>query len=319
MAIPNNGIANGLSIQRETAFAAASVEPVYSVPGKVNFTHSPVLAGSSRKVTVWREDSTNTFTSKSWQCSLEMELGFNEVTRLLLSSLLEQVSATDDSGFTTYLYRPVRLGGISSLKLALDYNPDGPFFVYRGVVIDSVSVIIRLRQTCRLRIEFKAVDVTQGSANGLGSPIVLAPNLASHLTAAFTMDTVLNPSLTEITLNFQHPKRPTRFGEDKLATRFVFDGQFALGGELAEYFNGDSVIPALMRNNTEAAFAFQVADPTEGNRILSVSWPRIIFTEGTPPGVQASDTSYRGSFAGLLSQSIDFENESQISLALNTP
>src|SRR6187551_2900752 len=93
MSAPFNGWQATVSIQRETSLNGASAESVQTLIGKVKLTQSAEFVGKGRTVNVWRTPDVNHFAGKFFQGALEIELGFNDVLRLMLSGLFELKSS----------------------------------------------------------------------------------------------------------------------------------------------------------------------------------------------------------------------------------
>lgn len=149
MNAPFNGWAIGVSLQKETAFNAASSEPVYNLTGKTKLTQSAEFSGKGVTVNVWRNASESYFAGKFFQGVIELELGLNDVIRLLLSGFFEVESSEQiptgigteifgeggqiygegipvygESGqfLTQFTLRPPRLKSFQSFKLCLDFD-----------------------------------------------------------------------------------------------------------------------------------------------------------------------------------------------------
>lgn len=147
MSAPYNGWAIGVSIQRETTFLGASAEPVYNLTGKIRLTQSVEFTGKAETVNVWRVAETAHFAGRHYQGTMELELGFNDVIRLLLSGFFEVESQAaygailgegggifgegggailgEGGALTQYILRPPHLKTFQSFKIGLDFNTPG--------------------------------------------------------------------------------------------------------------------------------------------------------------------------------------------------
>lgn len=325
MSAPFNGWQAAVSIQRETVLNGASSEPVQTLAGKVRLTQSAEFVGKGRTVNVWRTPDVNYFAGKFFRGSLEIELGFNDVIRLLLSGLFElKTQTTIDAGaiygeggpiygegdipilgeggtpIISYEWLPTRLGAVYSFKLGVDYQQAGAptSVLFSGVVVDSIRFDIRRNQVPKASINFKSVDrdgVTSPALAGATTPDV---NRAHHVESVVTLDGNA-VALAEINLTFNQPKTPTRFNVSKQPTRFAF-GNFDVAGQLVERDGPDAVISDAVLDQAEHGLVFVMTDPANDARKIEFHVPRMNFDDSLPDMLAREDLIARGSFVGLM-------------------
>lgn len=312
MNIPFNGFANAISVQAETAFNAASAATIYSLVGKIKFSQSQEFNGKTVSTGIWRTATASQFSSKFWTGSIIMELGFNQVTKLMLASFFELVSTTSlGGGMNQYIFRPIRLQNLPSFKIGLSYNPAGQNWSYSGVVIDSLTFDFRRNQLPRLTIQFKAALANYAAgANPLGTPVVtLAGNVSNHTQISATLNAAALANLTELNFVATHSKTATGFSSAGVPGRFGLESPFQFKGEIAEYFYPDSIFPTAVSDQADRAFTFQILDPLGSAMKFSINWPRINFTAGMPDGISPGDLVYRANFDGLQDDALNTSNE----------
>ena len=315
-----NGWANTINVQKEDNFNGSSSSTVYSLVGKVRFTHAPLNTGKGLTIDVWRNQSKNFVTSQYFNGTIEIELGFHALMQMLFTLFFEQASPSVTSGgFTTSNFKMPRLHSgfigapdIGSFKIGLAYNPGGTEYLFEGVVIDSIRLDIRRNQTPRITIEYKAAKRTKATL--AGSVTTVANRLTNHTQCTATLNGDPLALFTEANLTFSHAKQPTRFGSDGKPTRFGYNGLFAIKGEVAEYYNPDSAFPDCVEDQADHAFTLQMLDPAGTSRKIVVTLPRVNFDSGTPDGIGPGELVYRGNCTGL--QDTDLTTSANILLVV---
>lgn len=345
MTTPYNGWASVLTVQGEDSFNASSAQTIYSLIGKTRFTQAPVIGGKGQIIDVWRNQSKNFFNTKHYQGTIEFEFGFNAVTLLFIQTFLHIFSQAatsthieteagfdlmteDDSSLRTegadvdaiqYHIRPPRLQAVKSLKIGLEYNPGGRYFVFSGVVIDSMRIDIRRAQSSpKVTIQFKAASLTEVfSPNVLGTPVVVVDkNPTNHLQCSATLDSAPIQLFTEANFTFSNPKTPVAFDKNGNASRFSQEQGFTIKGEIAEYYNPSSVLADYFKDQADHSLFLKLLDPAETQRRIEITLPRVNFESGSPDGIAAGDLTYRGSFIGLQDSALNTSSEPNIFLVI---
>lgn len=342
MNVPFNGFASAISVQAETAFNAASAATRYALIGKIKFTQAINFGDKTSAIGVWRHETASTYSTKFWNGSIEMDFGFNAVTKMMLSSFFELVSTTSlGGGLSQYIFRPIRLQVLPSFKIGLSYLPGGQNWKYSGVVIDSLTLDFRRNQLPKLTIQFKAANANYAAGlNPLGTPVVtIAGNVSNHTKIAAALSSALDggslltedldflttesgehlllddgssnnlANITEYNFVASHQKEAAGFNSSGLANRFTLGGPMTFKGQIAEYFNAGSVFPDAVADQADRPFSFRITDPLGSLMKFSINWPRINFIDGMPDGIGQGDLIYRANFAGLQSDSLDISNE----------
>lgn len=306
------GISNQLKVQAETAFAGDSAETVYAVPAKISFRWQPVHGGGSTRRNVWRQQSDNTFATRHYRGTLEMDLGINLATKLLLDSFCELKATTNlGGGLMQYDYRPRRVADFSSLKIGLEYAPGGPNYIFHGTVVDKLTFAVSLRQPTRLTVEFQSA---LKESETLGDATAILERTTDHVHTAVELDTVPLTHLQEASFNMGDPKEPGRFGRDKAPTMFYGTGKMTFGGSLMELMHSESVLHTKVETLAEGAVEIRCEDPFNANRFLLASFPRTSFVSGTPDGIARNDLVTRAEFAGLQDTNLDPGSEALLTL-----
>lgn len=314
MSIPFNGWANSVAIQAETTFNASSAATVYKLIGKTRLTQAQQFYGKTIRTDIWRTAATNAANASSYNGTIEIELGFNAVTQLLLASFFELYATTSlGGGLTQYSFRPHRALGVSSFKIGLSYSPGGPYWVYSGVVIDSIALSIMRSQTPKLTIQYKAAQFTNaGGVDPLGSPTTVTKYLANHAQCSMTLNAAALTNLFEANFSLVEIKSLAQFSSSGIATRPGRESGFSFGGQIAEYFHSASPLPAALRDQVERAFAFTITDPGATGRLLTINWPRVALKDSLPDGISEKDLSYRVNFAGLQDTSLNDSSQANL-------
>lgn len=305
MSTPFNGWASAIAIQQETTFNAASAATVYSLVGKTRFTQSQQFLGRTSKTDVWRNSTDSAVQSSTWNGTIEIELGFNAVTQLLLASFFDLYATASVGSLTQYSFRPHRLGLSRSLKVGVSFLPGGPYWIYSGVVLDTLSLSIMRNQTPKLTMQYRAAQYTAGGANPLGSPTTVTKLLANQAQCGITLNAAAVSNLYEANFAMGETKSLNQFGADGIATRVGKDGMFSFTGQLSEYFHGASPLPGAVQDQIDRAFVFTITDPTATGRLLTINWPRVNFKDGRPDGIGKGDLAYRVNFMGLQDSAIN--------------
>lgn len=317
--IPNAGFSNFLGVQREDALDGAATGAAYLMRGKTSFGWQPILGGGSQRVNVWRKMDGDSFATRYFSGSLNLEYANTELHRALLESFLETISTqanTPSAGFTTYSYRPRLMGARRSLRIGLEYSEGGPFFLMHGCIIDYASFTCRLRELIKVKYEFK---FTRLEDTGAAAMSLTATNPGQvwipHTSTAALMNAGALANLTEASFQISDRAEPASFGADKQATAFRQSGRFTLSGELVEYFGSTATIPGYVRDKTEAALDFTFATPGSSKKLQLVI-PRNIFRAGTPDGIGKTDLPYRATFEAQHDQSTNPGSETKLILVV---
>lgn len=318
MSAPYNGIATDISIQRETALGADSTQPVYSLAGKVKVSQGVEFVGKDKQVNVWREQSGTYHVGKFFSGSIELELGLNAVVEILLNSFFELESQSAIEGgiygeggiifgegeaitgesatIVSYVLRPLRLKGLKSFKIGLDFI--GQSVLFEGVVIDSIRFDIRRNQVHKLSVAFKALTREAVDTPALAGAQSIEVRRTHHTSAEILLDAVALSNLTEASLTFNNLKLPASFGADKKPTIFRIE-PFTMTGQLVEYFSPAAKLPDAILDQNEHALKLVLSDPDGGSRKIEVNWSKLNFTEGLPDATGREDLMSRASFAGM--------------------
>lgn len=327
MSAPFQGWQAEVSLQKETTFNSASAEPVYGLAGKIRLAQSAEFVSRSKTVNVWRAENTSHHAGQFFAGSLEVELGLNEIMRLLLcgffelesQAIVEGGSAMEifgefgmpilgesepilfGAGLTQYLLRPSRLQAVQSFKLGVDFASQAVLF--SGVVIDQITFDVRRNQVPKMQVLFKAAARTEPSPPALAASQTVEKRLTHHTTGQITMDSGAL-KLTEASFTFSQRKQPARFGTDKAPTRFQVQ-PFFMAGQLAERFGPDSTMPAAILGQNEHTLFFQITDEAATGRLFAIYWPAVNLADALPDLSGRDDLLYRANLTGL--QSIGFE------------
>lgn len=307
-----------LSMVRELSLNGTQSGSPLVLRGKSLFSYQPVLDQVSQKTNVWRLASGNAFHSRHYQGSISGVYSHDTAILILLESLIGLFSTQADTpsvGLTTYSFRPQRLDARKSLAIGLAYDPTTPSnplnAIFTGVVIDQISFSIRARELIKWKVDFKAVDMQQGAMLSASSN---AFGILRGLDANATLNGVSLDKSYELNCSFAARVVATQFDSAKKATKMQQTSGFSFTGEVAEYFNSDT-IPAAVRNQSENALQIDVLFPNASQK-LSVIWPRVIFRGGTPEGVSASDLTCRASFEGLNDDALADANQPKLLVVL---
>lgn len=322
-ATPFNGIATDISIQREATLGGSGSGAVYSLCGKVKVTQGVEFVGKDKTVNVWREQSGVFHAGKFFTGTIEIELGLNAVIEILLGIFFElesseSVSESGDSGFVfgegsilfgeggevfgeppsinSYVLRPLRLKGLKSCKLGLDFQSVS--YLLEGVVIDSLRFDIRRNQVPKLNIVFKALTRESVSVPALADAASVDVRRVHHTFAAFTFDAAALSNITEASLTFNNVKLPASFGTNKQPAKFRVE-PFTMAGQLVEYFSADAKLPAAILDQSEHALIMALTDPAGSSRKIEIHWPKLNFGDGLPDVASREDLICRANFSGL--------------------
>lgn len=300
MKTPFNGWESTIAIQAETAFNAASAEPVYTLTGKTRFTKAAQLHQRSSRVNVFRQESAIASAGTFYQGSFEVEFGFNAVVRNILQALFHKTSETTDGDYISATFQPIRVASAKSLKLGIEYG-GGPYIRFDGVTVDSINLSVRILQTPRLVVNWKGIArTTPGAPDVLGdSPEVIPANLARHVEATVEADSIPMDNLTEISFAFSQLKTPAQFDKAGAPSRFTvapFEGTC----QFSEMFGPDSFFPNMLAAQVTFPLSVVLLDPAGTEKQFALDWPSIQIGDGEPDGTGNGDLNYRANAKLLL-------------------
>lgn len=304
----NDGFLNKIYIQKEVNGSGSGTK--YELTGKMAFSVSPILDGVLTHVDYWRMLKKETFSTIHWQGEILAEYSQNELTKLLVGSMFIEALVQADAplaGLTSTVYRPPRGNSVPLLRISLDYNPSGPFYLFTGVAINSFQLTVTRHQTIKVRIGWKAlkrveVEAAQGSGAVTSDTVPMV-----HSNSVIKLNGATLSQLSELSFSVATPVAPTRFGEDKIPTRMVRAGRFDISGSVVEYFDADT-IANLASALGEAAICFTLI-PSGTSQMFRIYWPRHTFQAGAPDGLARSEISYRADFRGSHDSEVNNEEE----------
>ncbi|TXH15417.1 MAG: hypothetical protein E6R03_07190 [Hyphomicrobiaceae bacterium] len=323
MSAPFSGIATDISIQREATLGGAGSGSVFSLCGKVKVTQGVEFAGKDKTVNVWREQSGVFHAGKFYTGTLEIELGLNAVIELLLGTFfeLEATESVSDGGgsevfgeggalfgegsglfgepatLTSYTLRPLRLKGIKSCKLGLDFL--GHSFLLEGVTIDSLRFDMRRNQVPKLNVVYKALTRESVSVPALADATSIDVRRVHHANTACTFDAAELSNLTEISLSFNNVKLPAAYGSNKQPSKFRAE-PFTMAGQLVEYYSANAKLPAAIAAQTEHSYVVIFSDPQATSRKIEIRFPRLNFNDGMPDAASRDDLIARANFSAVM-------------------
>lgn len=296
----NEGIANELVVQAEAGFLGAGTGPAYSVAGKVGFSHNPVLSGTSSRRGLYRMADGDSFSARTFRCSLDLEYPGSESFALILASLLRRTGSSPSYSFgRPTSFRP-------SFLVSLKYNPNNYAVVFRGCLADEVQLAIRPRGVVTCKVGIAAAVAANASP-------VAATVQEAHLPAPGWSGSVYYGGVSstrayEVDVTVKGKVSFENFGEGGEPAAFVPDGGVDFSANVSEWVADDSsadAVPAAGRTMAEAAQRFDCV-PAPG-KILRFDFPRSIVRSGTPPGFQKAGLAYRfGTEAQAGERSADF-------------
>lgn len=294
-----NGWANIVTIQKEDNFNGSSAQTPYTLIGKTRFTQQQSFTGRTNGVDVWRNQTTTILNSSIYTGTIEIEFGFNVVVQMLIQSLFEVVSTSSiTGGLTQTVFRPARLQPVQSFKIGMSYDGKS-FWIYGGLVLDSIRLTVRRNQIPSVSLAFKAASLNLNASSsllGVGTTVDKNPTL--HTSHSMTVDGTSQVSLSESNLIFQQIKTAGKFTRIGQAGIFSSDA-FTMKGQFAEYFNSSSVFPAYAQNQDEHDLVLNLADPAGTARAFQCSWPRVVFQDALPDAIGKTDLVYRANVNGL--------------------
>lgn len=323
MSTPYNGWATDISIQREATLGGAGSGAVYSLCGRVRFNQGVEFVGKDKTVNVWREQAKSFYSGKYYTGTIEIELGLNAVIEILLGIFFELESSEsvaeggaggivygefgpifgeggevygEPPSITSYVLRPLRLKGLKSCKIGLDFLSHS--FLLEGVTIDSLRFDIRRNQVPKLNVTFKALTRESVSVPALADAASIDVRRAHHTSVAFTFDAVALSNITEGNFTFNSIKLPTKFSATKTPELFRVE-PFTLSGQLVEYYSADAKLADAVTDQAEHSLIAILTDPAGSNRKIEIHWPKLNFSEGLPEAVNREDLISRASFSGL--------------------
>lgn len=323
MSAPFSGIATDISIQREATLGGDGSGSVFSLCGKVKVTQGVEFVGKDKTVNVWREQSEVFHSGKFYTGTIEIELGLNAVIELLLGTFfeLESSESVSDGGgsevfgeggalfgegsglfgepatITSYTLRPLRLKGIKSCKLGLDFL--GFSFLLEGVTIDSLRFDMRRNQVPKLNVVYKALTRESVSVPALADAQSLDVRRVHHANTACTLDAATLTNLTEISLSFNNVKLPAAFGSNKQPSKFRAE-PFTMAGQLVEYYSAEAKLPAAILDQAEHSYIVIFSDPQGTSRKIEIRFPRVNFNDGMPDAASRDDLISRANFSAVL-------------------
>lgn len=322
MSAPFSGIATDVSIQREATLGGAGLGSVFSLCGKVRVTQGVELIGKDKAVSVWREQSAVFHSGKFYTGTIEIELGLNAVIELILGTFFELETSEAVSGdgltvygeggalfgeggevygeagtLTSYTLRPLRLKGIKSCKLGLDFL--GYSFLLEGVTIDSLRFDMRRNQVPKLNVVYKALTRQSVAVPALAEATSIDVRRVHHANTACTFDGSAFSNLTEISLSFNNVKLPAAYGSNKQPSKFRAE-PFTMAGQLVEYYSANAKLPAAVAAQTEHSFVVVFSDPQAASRKIEIRFPRLNFNDGMPDAASREDLIARANFSAVM-------------------
>lgn len=300
----NEGFDNSIIVQAESSLAGSVTGTAYHLPGKVSFAYEPQLDTRLGTTNIWRHLDGDSFSARHFNGSFDLEYSHGETFALLLASLLRRSGSSPN-----YTFTPYHLSNRLSLAISLSYQPNGPHFVFRGVIIDAVSFVVRSRELVKAKFEFKAAKLTTDGP--LTSPTTETRLAASGLQAAAEYETVAMPHAYDASFQIAHRVTFCCYGEDAIPTEFEPNGVFTVSADLAEWMpntlGGGDRIASDVRNMSEASAEVSIV-PAVG-KLLELSVPRAIMRSGTPLGLQPGGIGYR---AGLEAQTAEARTDKPV-------
>jgi len=291
----SEGILNSAAIATESTFKG-SAGAFTRIPGKLKFYAEPIHHWGEQRAGFNRGRTKDSHVGLHWRGFIEAEASLLAPVVTILGSILgtKQTQAdTPAAGLTTYTLVPSWHYTRGSRRLALDYNPSGPYYTYRGVIFTAMRLSMELNRLANFRADFIAAKrVTEVSATG-GSALTHAA--LSHMNASVELNNAAWNDVTELNWTLSHSVEPAGFGADKEARTFKTTGRFEMTAEIAGYFT-DAAIADRHASQAETALEMTLAS---GQKTIALNWPRAVFKGGTPEGLGKGDLVYRAVMEGL--------------------
>lgn len=295
----NEGYANDIAVQAEATFLGSPTGTARRLPGRINFAYQPQLAGGLAAVNIWRMPDGDSYSSRWYEGSFDLEYNHGETVALLLASLLQRSGSSP-----SYEFSPHSRSSRTSLIIGLSYLPNGQHLMFRGAIIESARFIIRARELLRVTFGFKAARLT--SDGPLASVVDETILQAGGHQADLTYDSTAIPRAYDASFQFLHRIGFTNFDESATPADYEPHGVLGISADLAEWMsnvNADGdLIAGNVRDQSEAPVVISVV-PGAGKE-FTLSIPRSLTRSGTPPGLQARGIGYRAGIEAQIAGSL---------------
>jgi len=308
-----------VSVQAEASFTGAGTGDIYQITGIREFDHQFEPVQRTTKVTVWRQESGQSTGGRVFRGRLDVEGSPGSALRLLLSNMLaEKAAVSSGGGLSTYQFRPRRSQPmvLDSLRFLAEFE-DGPWYEFKGCVIESLRWTVRAQNITNISCEFLCAQLVEWDVNPSWTVVSdnLNPLVASD--AVLTIDGSPVSEFIELSCELSVPRVPTRMNRDGQATRFSIMGQSLISGAINEYFGNSFNLPYVVRDGGE--FALKATLNAGGGSLLEFEFPRVAPQSGQPGIVGAADSVSQIPFKVLADADLDEASETNVRFIQPTP
>lgn len=292
----NEGQFNLLTVQAEDSFTGTLTGTAYHIRGRMGFSYQPMLSGGAQSVNVWRHQDGDSFAARFYQGSIEMEYSHGEAFALLLASLMKRSGTSPN-----YTFEPSHNSKRQTIAIGLSYLPNDVHWIFRGVMIETMTLNVRRTELAKVRMDFKAAIKTD---DGPMTATEQAHVPATHLGGAGEFGSQALTQATEMNAQIAHRIAFANFNEDKEPTEYEPDGQFSLSGDFAEWMSDDEPaghrVAEAVEDQTESNYFLQIV-PAAG-KVFQITVPRVLVRNGTPAGLAVGGIAYRAGTEAQVSE-----------------